>query len=131
MKPSCRPVVLFVTTTLMAAGVAETTARAETWLTPAEQQFVAALGLDAQIDGKAYHREPKYGSLVEIGSRAPEPLKSRILALANAYPKLRLSSEQTEEFQALLLSAATEAQAQISKLAVEGLTNPNLTEKER
>ena len=123
--------VLFVTTTLLVAGWAGLPARGEIWLTPAEQKFIAALGLDARIDGKTCHREPNYESLVEIGNGASEPLKSRILALAKAYPKLRLSQEQTEEFQALLLSAATEAQAQISKMALEGLANPKLTEQER
>ena len=130
MNSPFRPVALCLAAIFLAcwAGV---TARAETWLTPVEQQFIAALGLDAKIDGKVYNRKPKYESLAGIAGQAPEPLKSRILLLADAYPKLRLSPEQIEEFQATLLVAAVEAQAQITKLTLEGLADPKLTEQEK
>ena len=129
MKPSYRPPVLCFAVLLVAAGVFP--ARAEIWLTPAEQQLIAALGLDAKIDGKSVRRKPNLESLVEIGNRSPEPLKSRILAMAQAYPKFDLSPQQIEELQAIMQRAAEESQKVVRGAALKGLESPNLTERER
>ena len=73
-----RPLLSFLAPLLLVAALVAP-ARGENWLTPAEQEFFAALGLDAKVDSKSYHLKPNYESLVEIGNRAPEPLKTRIL----------------------------------------------------
>ena len=102
------------------AGHSAAPVHAQTWLTPSEVELIAALGLDVRINGKTYHREPDYDALVEIGNRALEPLKSRILAMAEAYPKISRSPEQLQEFKTLVESAAKKMQERMRSVALTG-----------
>lgn len=103
--------------------LASAAARAENWLTPSEKEFFAALGLDARIEGKTYRRKADYEALAEIGNRAPEPLRQRILAIAQAYPHLSLSPEEKKEFTALLQKAAEKMQEELRKTVGAALLN--------
>lgn len=119
MKRSHQSVMLWLTAVGLAGALA-VPLRAESWLTPSELEFIAALGLDAKINGRAYHRRPNYDALSDIAARAPEPLKTRILAMAKASPKISLSPDQVKEFQTLLLSAAGKAREQLRSVALSG-----------
>jgi hypothetical protein len=98
-------------------------AHAESWLTPAEQEFFAALGLDAKVGGRSYQRKADYAALHDIGNAAPEPLKSRILAIAQAYPRLSLSPEEKKKFESLMLEAAEDMRTELRKTVGAALLN--------
>jgi hypothetical protein len=77
--------------------VTASSAFAESWLTPSEQEFFAALGVNVKVGAKSIDREPRYETLKDIGQRAPEPLKSHILGMAGEFSHLSISPEEKQE----------------------------------
>jgi hypothetical protein len=102
--------------------VATSADAADTWLTPSEVEFFVALGVDAKVGRKSYQRKPRYEALHDIGQRAPEPLKSRILAMAGEYPHLTFSPEDKQQFLTLSENAAEAFRQQLIQGAVGAQT---------
>lgn len=108
---------------LIAGSVAAADDSVESWLTPSEQEFFAALGLDAKVQGKSIQRKPRYEALPDIGQRAPEPLRGRILAMAGEFSHLSLTPEEKQEFSKLSKKAAEKYRDELRQV-VAGTRTP-------
>src|SRR5262249_25990901 len=111
---------------LIAGSLAAADDSAQSWLTPSEQEFFAALGLDARVEGKPIQRTPRHEALSDIGQRAPEPLRGRILAMAGEFSHLSLTPEEKQELLDLSKKAAEKYRDELRSVAAGTRTSQEL-----
>lgn len=84
----------------IAGGLSESFAA--DWLSGSEREFLEALGTSYRVDGEQTRRVAKLAELPKIATRAPEPLRSRVKTISDAFGRMEISADEKRQFEALM-----------------------------
>ncbi|PQO46753.1 hypothetical protein [Blastopirellula marina] len=112
VRRALAPAILFALATALPAQAGEN------WLTGPEQEFFAALGVDARINGTTVKRTADLDAWPAIAQRAQQPLKGRIQAISAAYQRMPATEAERKELESIQLRLQAAMKAEMGNVVL-------------